>query len=632
MDQNDEKKPVKPDDLFAEFVKEKGDKSTDPNQKKPPVSPPQGTKPQPPSSNVSGPKKPEIGSPKIPSTDAEEFVKGEEKLLSKEDFAPPVEQDKKGPSLDELEDEAAEEENEELILLSGFLNDRFLISTAIEKGFKPFLLRSRQARTLCSVIFELYDSQREDVIIDKNTVKNELIYRNYFTAEMQEFYKKLIQTEPPQLAQMMAYIDILKMKTGKDKLREVRKMIEEYLGGYGLNKEKEIADFSGEIAHQLMALQKLQFHEVIMPMKYKMYELENEIRNRDNQVVIENMGFSIKPFSTLNRSISGLRKGFYYGLVGAPRRGKTNFSLQIASHVAAQNKIPVLFYSWEQTQRVLTLRILSKESLINPTILQTENVMENKKIKEKFMRGWRAAEAYMNYMFMIEGGQKDNFERIEAHAYNVMHEFETDDIAIFIDYLQKMPLEGHITDPQTRINSISSGLAELSLSLNTPIWAISSLDKEGCKLDEKESFTRPTMHNSTGSGDIEYDLDVALVFSKDWHDTAELLQQLREIARTKNIPEDRIPKIDIVNLNIDKNRDAPPGGSSIIQYLFFIEINKHIELGYKNPEEEHTYTKIQNIIRRLIKSRIIWDEYEELLEEFDLMDMEGGLQPGQNGK
>ena len=114
-------------------------------------------------------------------------------------------------------------------------------------------------------------------------------------------------------------------------------------------------------------------------------------------------------------------------------------------------------------------------------------------------------------------------------------------------------------------------------------WAISSLDKEGCKLDEKESFTRPTMHNSSGSGDIEYDLDVALVFSKDWHDTDELLQQLREIARTKNIPEDKIPKIDIVNLHIDKNRDAPPGGSSIIQYLFFIEINKHIELGYKNP-------------------------------------------------
>ena len=84
------------------------------------------------------------------------------------------------------------------------------------------------------------------------------------------------------------------------------------------------------------------------------------------------------------------------------------------------------------------------------------------------------------------------------------------------------------------------------------------------------------------------------------------------------------------NLHIDKNRDAPPGGSSIIQYLFFIEINKHIELGYKNQEEEHTYTKIQNIIRRLIKSRIIWDEFEELIEEFDLMDIEG-LQEGPKG-
>jgi replicative DNA helicase len=504
-------------------------------------------------------------------------------------------------------------EEEELKILAGFLQDRFLISTAIEKGFKPFLLRSKLARIVCNVIFEFFDSKQEDTIIDYESIKNELIPRNFFTIEMQKFYTQLKDIEPPQLSQVMTYIEILKMRAGKNKLREVQEKINEYLTSTSVEK-KDVADFAGQLGHQLISLQKMQFHEVILPMKYNLYELESEIRNRKDDEIEETMGYSIKPFSTLNKVLSGLRKGFYYGLAGAPRRGKTNFSLALATHIAAQNKIPILYYSWEQTQRVLTLRILSKESLINPAVLQTQNIMQNKLIKNKFIKGWHAAESYMNYIFLVEGGQKENFERIESHAYNVMHEFEVDDIVIFVDYLQKMPLESHITDPQTRINRISSGLSELSLSLHCPIWAISSLDREGCKLDEKESYERPTIHNTMGSGDIEYDLDVGMIL---------LLQQLAELAKSKKIPEDKIPKIEVLNLYIDKNRDAPPGLSNIIQYLFFIDINKHIEIGFKNLEETHTYAKMQNIIKKLIKSRILWAEFSHLLQEYNMMKIDG---------
>ncbi len=551
----------------------------------------------------------------------------EKKDEQKSEDAPKLKKEKKSILSEEAEDLSAPEETqsfeeEELKILAGFLQDRFLISTAIEKGFKPFLFRSKLARLVCNVIFEFFDSNREDAVIDYESIKTELISRNYYSIEMQKFYKQLKQLETPQLSQMIAYIEILKMRAGKDKLREVKDKIDEYLTSVDPNKT-DVADFSSKLGHQLISLQKMQFHEVILPMKYNLYELENEIRNRKEDIADGTMGFSVNPYKTLNKVLSGLRKGFYYGLAGAPRRGKTNFSLALATHIAAQNKIPILYYSWEQTQRVLTLRILSKESLINPTVLQTRNIMEDKIIKNKFSKGWRSTEAYMNYVFLIEGGQKDNFERIESHAYNVMHEFETDDIVIIVDYLQKMPLESHITDPQTRINRISSGLSELSLSLNCPIWAISSLDREGCKLDEKQSYERPTMHNTTGSGDIEYDLDVGMILTKDWTDSQEFMQQLREIAKSKKIPTEKIPKVDVVNLFIDKNRDAPPGLSNVIQYLFFVEINKQIEIGFKNLEETHTYGKIQNIIRKLIKSRILWPEYANLLQEYTTMKIDG---------
>ena len=194
-----DKKKKDEDELFAEFIKKPkaGEKKTsqkDKDKKKEKKS----------DDDFQGPS----------LSKAKEELKEKSNDLEKEfDFS-----DAEGVLMeDEIPDDAEKAkfgEDEERILLSGFLNDRFLITSAIEKGFKPFLLRSRQAKTICNVIFELFDSQREDVIIDKNTLKNELIYKNYFTAEIQQFYNNLVQTEPPQLAQMMAYIDIFKIEKG----------------------------------------------------------------------------------------------------------------------------------------------------------------------------------------------------------------------------------------------------------------------------------------------------------------------------------------------------------------------------------------------------------------------------------
>ena len=60
-----------------------------------------------------------------------------------------------------------------------------------------------------------------------------------------------------------------------------------------------------------------------------------------------------------------------------------------------------------------------------------------------------------------------------------------------------------------------------------------------------------------------------------------------------------LPKIDIVNLFIDKNRDAPEAPSNIVQYAFFVTLNKFVELDYKLEQEYrpdfHGFTKLQEI-------------------------------------
>jgi replicative DNA helicase len=118
------------------------------------------------------------------------------------------------------------------------------------------------------------------------------------------------------------------------------------------------------------------------------------------------------------------------------------------------------------------------------------------------------------------------------------------------------------------------------------------MDKEGCKLDEKPPtydefsttyFARPTMHNCVGGGDLEYDLDVAMVLSKDWGATKNLHDRIS--MKDKDMPAPDLPQIDIVNLHIDKNRDSAGETSPTIQYAFFININKFVEVGFKTEEE-----------------------------------------------
>ncbi len=70
-----------------------------------------------------------------------------------------------------------------------------------------------------------------------------------------------------------------------------------------------------------------------------------------------------------------------------------------------------------------------------------------------------------------------------------MHEFRTNNIAIFFDYLQKIPLGRQYEDIRGQVNEASAQLADISLELECPVFAISAMDKEGCKLDENPPLT-----------------------------------------------------------------------------------------------------------------------------------------------
>jgi replicative DNA helicase len=486
-------------------------------------------------------------------------------------------------------------------VLSGLIRDRHLFTLAASEGFHIELLISPQARRLAKVVLDIYATP--GLVLDESTVRAALADRGMMTPEMDRYLGSVLLIPPPPAGDVMAHIELLKVRESRDLLAQVHEQIGSFL--YRQDGEgADIVQFTSDAIHRLVEIQRRRVRRQVAPISDALGPLLSQAPAISTNGIL---GFSISPFDRLNALLSGLRRGFYYGLAGAPRRGKTNFALDLAVHVATNHRIPVLYYTWEQTRRVLAARLIAKETGVNPTSILVGMHPNGDPVAEQITSARGSLARYGSLLHLVEAGRKETLDRVRAHAHNLMQEFQTQEIAIFFDYLQKIPLSEAIDDWKGRTDRISTELAEMSLELNCPIFAISPLDKEGCRLDERpveegeifNPYNRPTMHHSMGSGDLEYDLDVAMVLAKDWRATHDLRQLIETRAKAEGINTEDLPQIDIINLFVDKNRDAPESPSHIVQYAFFVTLNKFLELDYKHEQEYrpdfHGFSKLQEI-------------------------------------
>ncbi len=477
-------------------------------------------------------------------------------------------------------------------ILKGFIVDRFAISKSLSEGFKQDYFEDPKTITILNAVLDIYEGRGEVDYIDFQTVKRHLEKRGVFDDEIKRTLNEIEEIETPNLALLMSYIDILRIRHGERRLINISNEIQDFVERRGPHKLEDIATFSVTMAEELQKIALERLHKKLNPS-------DNIIKSIVRDVLEKRKyhGFSIEPFNALNKSLLGLRPGFYYAIAGAPRRGKTNFLLHLATNIITNERVPILYYSWEQTSRILNLRILSQEARINPVkIISGElNEEEFKRFNDAYLK----LQDIFPFLYIIEGSSTDTIEKIEAHAYNIMQSHRCETVVIFLDYIQKIPIEskGYIT-LEEKVDEVSGKIAMLSLTLKSPIVAISALDKEGCKLDEMGS-ERPTMFHSTGGGDIEYDSDVAIVMVKNHKETNELKEKLINLIKNGQLLPEDMPNIDVIDLYIDKNRDAPEGVSNVIQYLFFIDSNKFLEIGYKDPQEKYTYAKISEIVEKL---------------------------------
>lgn len=240
---------------------------------------------------------------------------------------------------------------------------------------------------------------------------------------------------------------------------------------------------------------------------------------------------------TDGRKFTGLETGFahldellngFQGLIVAgamPSEGKTTFAKQIADQVAVKEKVPVLFFTYEQSAEELRIKSLARLSSIDSRLIWKGRTEDKPKAWENVKT---AAKEYQEgpgrYLKIIEADATFTPDRIGAAVQAEKNRAEGKRVLVIIDYLQLVPA----TDPngrsfpsvRERVDFVLSQLRRISRDLGAVVLVVSSLSRAAYNGEEdtatnakgkpKPQKGKPSLAGLKESGGIEYSADIVL--------------------------------------------------------------------------------------------------------------------------
>jgi len=208
-------------------------------------------------------------------------------------------------------------------------------------------------------------------------------------------------------------------------------------------------------------------------------------------------------FFELDEMLSGLQRGDLLILAARPSMGKTAFALNIAEHVAADEKKPVAVFSLEMGKHQLAQRLLCSRSGVDSHLLR-RNMLSPEHFGRLAMTVGELAEAPI----YIDDTPGLTLLQLRAKARRMVSQW---DIAcIVVDYLQLMSAPGS-DSRQQEVSNISRGIKALARELNVPVICLSQLNRAA----EQREGHRPRMSDLRESGSIEQDADVIMMLHRE---------------------------------------------------------------------------------------------------------------------
>lgn len=292
-------------------------------------------------------------------------------------------------------------------------------------------------------------------------------------------------------------------------------------------------------------------------------------------------------FNPLDRVMGGGLRTRNLTLVGgAPGAGKTITTLQWARNLA-QNGHRVVFACYEHDEATLLGRLLHLELGGLPT---SDRLSERGRSARATLTRLDAGEISLGEA-MIEAPilrepqarLRDYADRLwlvrASGASTTLEELgklvDADTDALFVDYIQKVPVDDDRADEKERITIVAQGLKELAMSANIAVVAVAAANVEGL------TAPRLRVRHLRGSSAIAYEADV-IVMLNDKYDIVSRSQMTYDLSNAESFKGRLI-------FSVEKNRE----GDDMVD----IEFAKQFDYLRVDPEGTH-------VKERLIDNRL----------------------------
>ncbi len=419
------------------------------------------------------------------------------------------------------------------VLCSYLLAPREVGGFCAEKQITPAHFHIPAHGELFGVLQQLWDANKPiDFIILtellRDTQRLDMVGGAAFVTELFTFL--------PTAANLAYYVEIVQEK---HTLREIIKVCTEY-AARSYDEQDNVPNLLDDVEGKIFAIAQDRFKDKTASMKDQVMQAIHAIEELyERRGAITGLPTGLAEFDKMT---DGLHAAEMIVIAARPSMGKTALAMNMAEHVALEEKKAVAVFSLEMSTSQLVQRMLCSRARVN-----LGNVRNGFLSERDFPALTAAAAKLAESKFFIDDTPGLSILELRAKARRLKSQHDI--AAIFIDYLQLLRSTSKRAQDnrQLEIAEISSGLKGLAKELNIPIVVLAQLNRnpEG---RTGASLGRPRLSDLRESGSIEQDADVVGLLIRDeyYADTDEDKKEAEGkatliIAKQRNGPVGDIP-------------------------------------------------------------------------------------------
>jgi replicative DNA helicase len=382
---------------------------------------------------------------------------------------------------------------EQGVLASFLLSPRDVGGLCAEKQITAEHFHIPAHAAIYALLLELWDANKP---IDFITLTQVLRDRGTLDNVGGAAFVTSLFTFLPTAANANYYIDILQEKYT---LREIIRVCTEY-AARSYDEQDDVPNLLNDVEQRIFSIAQERFKDRIASMKQMVVQAIGSIQELyDRRGSISGLATG---FSEFDKMTDGLHPAEMIVIAARPSMGKTALAMNIAEHVALEQKKAIAVFSLEMSSQQLVQRLLCSRAQVSLARVRDGFLSER-----DFPALQSAASKLAEAKIFIDDTSGLSILELRAKARRLKSHHDIQ--AIFIDYLQllRSTTRRAQDNRQIEIAEISSGLKAISKELNIPVIVLAQLNRNP-EQRSGESKGRPRLSDLRESGSIEQDADL----------------------------------------------------------------------------------------------------------------------------